>query len=53
MGIDEEEKYFDSETVEEIPITENNIEDDELDIYMRLLKKNEITDCVTDKFKKL
>lgn len=56
-GIDEEDKYFDSESPveEEIPIVElkNNDEEDELDIYMNMLKKNEITDSVTDKLEKL
>lgn len=64
-GMDEEEKYFDSESpVEEIPAVENNseekmlslendTEEDELDTYMKMLKKNEITDSVADKLKHL
>lgn len=56
-AIDEEEKYFDSESPveEEVPIVElkNNFEEDELDAYMNTLIKNEITDSVADKFKKL
>lgn len=64
-GMDEEEKYFDSESpVEEIPAVEinseekmlpleNDTEEDELDIYMKMLKKNEITDSVADKLKYL
>lgn len=63
--MDEEEKYFDSESpVEEIPAIENNseekmlpfesdTEEDELDTYMKMLKKNEITDSVADKLKYL
>lgn len=63
--MDEEEKYFDSESpVEEIPAVENNseekmlpfesdTEEDELDTYMKMLKKNEITDSVADKLKYL
>lgn len=53
-SIDEEEKYFDSESpVEEIPMIENDLEEDELDTYMRMLKKDEITDNVAEKLKKL
>lgn len=75
-AIDEEEKYFDSESpveekyfdtensieekyinsvspVEEMSIVENNDENDELDAYMSMLKKNEITDSVADKLKNL
>lgn len=62
--IDEEEKYFDSESpIEEIPIVEANNEverpiesddeEDELDTYINMLKKNEITDSVANKFKNL
>jgi len=61
--IDEEEKYFDSESpVEEIATIEKTSkeispvesdEEDELDIYMNMLEKNEITDSVADKFKNL
>lgn len=63
-SIDEEEKYFDSEIpIEEIPIIkddskiehsiESDDEEDELDTYMNMLKKNEITDSVANKLKKL
>lgn len=64
-SIDEEERYFDSESPveEEIPMEESGIdkesseendnEEDELDAYINMLKKNEITDNVADKFKKL
>lgn len=60
-SIDEEEKYFDSESpVDEIMTLEDNmdevkddIEEDELDTYMRNLKRNEITDSVADKLKHL
>jgi len=60
-AIDEEEKYFDSESpVEEITPIDDDIEklipdeeEDELDTYMKMLKKNEITDCVADKLKNL
>lgn len=63
--MDEEEKYFDSESpVEEISAVENDseeemlpvendTEEDELDTYMKMLKKNEITDSVADKLKHL
>jgi hypothetical protein len=34
-------------------MTENDLEEDELDIYMRMLKKDEITDNVAEKLKKL
>lgn len=34
-------------------MAENDIEDDELDTYMLMLKKNEITDSVADELKKL
>lgn len=62
--IDEEDKYFDSESPreksesqkveEEVPNVElkNNSEEDELDVYMNTLIKNEITDSDADKFKK-
>lgn len=60
-AIDEEEKYFDSESpIEEIMAVEDtmaevkdDVEEDELDTYMRMLKKNEITDSVADKLKHL
>lgn len=56
-GIDEEEKYFDSEspiiTADSPQKTEDESEEDELDIYMNMLEKNEITDSVSDKFKHL
>lgn len=60
-AIDEEEKYFDSESpIEEIMAIEDtmdeikdDIEEDELDTYMKMLKKNEITDSVADKLKHL
>lgn len=68
-GMDEEDKYFDSESpveeilpveidTEEIILTENDTkeddtEEDELETYMSMLKKNEITDSVTDEFKRL
>lgn len=64
-SIDEEERYFDSESPveEEIPMEESGIEkesleesdneEDELDAYMNMLKKNEITDNVADKLKNL
>lgn len=67
--MDEEEKYFDSESpVQEIFPAENEIgeilftendnkeyasEEDELETYMNMLKNNEITDSVTDEFRKL
>jgi hypothetical protein len=62
-SIDEEEKYFDSEMpIEEIPVTKDDMElehpiesdeEDELDTYMNMLQKNEITDSVTNKLKHL
>ncbi|VVC34132.1 Protein of unknown function DUF2052, coiled-coil [Cinara cedri] len=56
-GIDEEEKYFDSESPveEEVPTVElkSDTEEDELDMYMSILNKNETTDSVADKFKHL
>jgi len=63
-SIDEEDKYFDSESpIEEIPVKkddsdieqtiESDDEEDELDTYMNMLKKNEITDSVANKFKNL
>jgi len=63
-SIDEEDKYFDSESpIEEIPVLkddsdgEDPIESDdeeyELDTYMNMLKKNEITDSVANKLKNL
>lgn len=53
-SIDEEEKYFDSESPIEVePPEENDSEEDELDNYMNMIKKNEITDSVADKFKNL
>ncbi|XP_022166407.1 coiled-coil domain-containing protein 97 [Myzus persicae] len=63
-SIDEEDKYFDSESpIEEIPVLkddsdvedpiESDDEEDELDTYMNMLKKNEITDSVANKFKNL
>ncbi|XP_015374986.1 PREDICTED: coiled-coil domain-containing protein 97 [Diuraphis noxia] len=63
-SIDEEDKYFDSESpIEEIPVEKDNSdiehpiesddEEDELDTYMNMLKKNEITDSVENKFKNL
>lgn len=63
--MDEEEKYFDSESpVEEITATEDgadekmvsvesDVEEDELDIYMSMLEKNKMTDSVADKLKNL
>jgi len=60
--IDEEEKYFDSESpVEEVVTIEKSSkeispvesDEDELDTYMNMLEKNEITDSVADKLKKL
>lgn len=61
--IDEEEKYFDSESpVEEVVTIEKSSkeispvesdEEDELDTYMNMLEKNEITDSVADKLKNL
>lgn len=48
-----EDKYFNSESpVEEVVVIEND-ENDELDAYMSMLKKNEITDSVADKLKNL
>lgn len=58
-AIDDEEKYFDSESpveendMEKIPPEENDTEEDELDTYMSMLKKNEITDSVAEKLKNL
>ncbi|XP_001944408.4 coiled-coil domain-containing protein 97 [Acyrthosiphon pisum] len=63
-SIDEEDKYFDSESpIEGTPViqddsdTEHPIESDDeedgLDTYMNMLKKNEITDSVTNKLKNL
>lgn len=62
-SIDEEEKYFDSESpIDEIPTIKDDMElehpiesdeEDELDTYMNMLQKNEITDSVTNKFKNL
>lgn len=62
-AIDEEEKYFDSESpVEEIVTVEKNSkkispvesdEEDELDTYMNMLEKNEFADSVADKLKNL
>ncbi|XP_050441942.1 coiled-coil domain-containing protein 97 [Adelges cooleyi] len=54
QGIDEEEKYFDSESPETSPMPiDDSDNDDELDIYMKMLQKNEMADGVTDKFKNL
>lgn len=63
-SVDEEDKYFDSESpIEETPILkddsdimnpiESDDEEDELDTYMNMLKKNEITDSVANKLKNL
>lgn len=61
QAIDDEEKYFDSESPveendkEKIPTEENDTDDeeDELDTYMNMLKRNEITDSVAEKLKHL
>ncbi|XP_025192383.1 coiled-coil domain-containing protein 97 [Melanaphis sacchari] len=62
-SIDEEEKYFDSEIpLEEISVIKDDMElehsiesdeEDELDVYMDMLRKNEITDSVANKLKNL
>ncbi|XP_026810252.1 coiled-coil domain-containing protein 97 isoform X1 [Rhopalosiphum maidis] len=62
-SIDEEEKYFDSEIpIEETPVKKDDMElehpiesdeEDELDTYMNMLQKNEITDSVANKLKHL
>lgn len=62
-SVDEEDKYFDSESpIEETPILKDDSdimnpiesdEEDELETYMNMLKKNEITDSVANKLKNL